>query len=135
MKIFATALFLASSVFSASAFSAVSPMKVDPAKNMGDGPDPVDKSLKGIDAEGSYDPVAGENAALTRNNNDEVWVQQVSLLDIFDTRCIYQFVLSSLNIRIPKPNFSFPTVPTQLNATHSYLFSEHDLVATESRPL
>jgi hypothetical protein len=41
-------------------------------------PDPVDKSMKGIDAEGSFDPTAGSVPALQRNNNGEVWVEQVS---------------------------------------------------------
>lgn len=39
----------------------------------------VDKTMKGIDSDaGAFDPTAGENSALTRNNNDEVWVKQVS---------------------------------------------------------
>ena len=79
MKFFATAFFLASSAISASAFTAVGPASVGSALRMAENPDPIDKSLRGIDAEGSYDPVAGDNAALTRNNNDEVWVQQVRL--------------------------------------------------------
>jgi len=37
---------------------------------------PIDRSLKGIDAEGSFDPTSGDNPALIRNNNDEVWVSQ-----------------------------------------------------------
>jgi hypothetical protein len=41
-------------------------------------PDPVDKGMKGIDAEGSFDPTTGSVPALQRNNNDEVWVEQVS---------------------------------------------------------
>ncbi len=82
MKFFATALFLASSAISASAFSAVAPVSNGAASASGS-PDPVDKSLRGIDAEGSFDPVDGDNAALTRNNNDEVWVQQVR----FETCC------------------------------------------------
>lgn len=39
----------------------------------------VDKTMKGIDSEsGVFDPTAGENPAVARNNNDEVWVKQVS---------------------------------------------------------
>ena len=76
MKFFATALFLASSAISASAFSAVAPKANGAATGS---PEPIDKSLKGIDAEGSFDPVEGENAALSRNNNGEVWVQQVRI--------------------------------------------------------
>lgn len=38
----------------------------------------IDKSLDGIDGESStFDPTEGDNAALKRNNKDEVWVQQV----------------------------------------------------------
>jgi len=35
--------------------------------------------MRGIDDESGFDfdPVAGENPALTRNNNGEVWVPQV----------------------------------------------------------
>ena len=77
MRIVATALFLASSAISASAFSTVAPSSRTTA--LFSTPDPVDKSLRGIDAEGSYDPIEGDNAALTRNNNDEVWVQQVRM--------------------------------------------------------
>ena len=76
MKFIATAFLLASSALSASAFSAVSP------PSNGIKSDPVDKTLRGIDAEGSFDPTDGENAALSRNNNDEVWNQQVSLNEV-----------------------------------------------------
>ena len=77
MKIFATAFLLASTAFSASAFSAVSP----PSNGIkAEAAEAVDKTLRGIDAEGSFDPTDGDNAALTRNNNDEVWNQQVSLV-------------------------------------------------------
>ena len=71
MKFIATAFLLAASALSASAFSAVSP------PSNGIKSDPVDKTLRGIDAEGSFDPTEGDNAALTRNNNDEVWNEQV----------------------------------------------------------
>lgn len=43
-----------------------------------DTPQNIDKSLVGIDAEGSFDPTSGDNPALARNNNNEVWNQQVS---------------------------------------------------------
>lgn len=40
----------------------------------------IDKSLDGIDGDSAtFDPTEGDNAALTRNNKDEVWVQQVRL--------------------------------------------------------
>mmetsp|Transcript_30588 Transcript_30588/g.50509 ORF Transcript_30588/g.50509 Transcript_30588/m.50509 type:complete len:402 (+) Transcript_30588:34-1239(+) len=39
-------------------------------------PEPVDKSMKGIDAEGSFDPTTGPNPALQRNNLGEVWNEQ-----------------------------------------------------------
>lgn len=86
MKFIATALLLASSALSASAFSAVSP-----ASN-GVKAEAVDKSLRGIDAEGSFDPVVGDNAALTRNNNDEVWNQQVRLVySLITNNCMTAF--------------------------------------------
>lgn len=69
---FCTALVLASFVNAASAFSAVAP-----GKSVGS-PDVVDRSMRGIDSdESAFDPTTGENAALQRNNNDEVWVPQV----------------------------------------------------------
>ena len=38
----------------------------------------IDKSLAGIDKDpDTFDPTEGEEPALIRNNNDEVWVQQV----------------------------------------------------------
>ena len=43
-----------------------------------DTPQNIDKSMVGIDAEGSFDPTSGDNPALARNNNNEVWNQQVS---------------------------------------------------------
>ena len=83
MKFFATAFLLASSAISASAFSAVAPPSaVDPSK-AANVAEPVDKTLKGIDADGSFDPVEGDHAAVTRNNNDEVWVQQVRILKFY----------------------------------------------------
>jgi hypothetical protein len=38
----------------------------------------IDKRLEGIDSDpDTFDPTEGENPALIRNNNDEVWVPQV----------------------------------------------------------
>eukprot|EP00339_Tiarina_fusa_P017856 CAMPEP_0117034716 /NCGR_PEP_ID=MMETSP0472-20121206/24698_1 /TAXON_ID=693140 ORGANISM="Tiarina fusus, Strain LIS" /NCGR_SAMPLE_ID=MMETSP0472 /ASSEMBLY_ACC=CAM_ASM_000603 /LENGTH=398 /DNA_ID=CAMNT_0004743967 /DNA_START=13 /DNA_END=1209 /DNA_ORIENTATION=- len=69
-----TALVMASMVNTASAFSAVSPATSSSATGM---PDPVDKSLKGIDTDDTvFDPTSGEAPALIRNNNEEVWVPQ-----------------------------------------------------------
>lgn len=48
------------------------------AMDKSDTPQNVDKTMVGIDAEGSFDPTAGDNPALARNNNGEVWNQQVS---------------------------------------------------------
>jgi hypothetical protein len=71
---FCTSLILAAMVNTATAFSAVAPSNVGNIE-------PVDKSLKGIDSdESTFDPTTGGNAALTRNNNDEVWVPQVSIM-------------------------------------------------------
>ena len=72
---FSTALLFSALIGSASAFSAVAPKSTAAATG---NPAPIDKSLKGLDSEeGTFDPTSGENPALTRNNNDEVWVQQV----------------------------------------------------------
>lgn len=46
-------------------------------KTSAEGIDAVDRSMKGIDAEGSFDPTEGDGAALTRNNKGEVWNLQV----------------------------------------------------------
>jgi hypothetical protein len=72
---FSTALILASMVNAASAFSAVAP----PSSGAATGnPEPVDRSLRGIDKdEATFDPTTGDSPALTRNNNDQVWVPQV----------------------------------------------------------
>ena len=51
----------------------------------------VDKTMKGIDAEGSFDPTEGDNPALARNNLGEVWNQQVS--SVYIVRC--QFFVPS----------------------------------------
>ena len=65
------------------AFSAVAPTSTTsvPGSKSGGGAnelDPVDRTLDGIDAVGSFDPTDGDNAAVKRNNNDQVWVPQVS---------------------------------------------------------
>ena len=70
---FYTAILLASFAATASAFSAVVPTNGGASV----GTDAIDKSMRGIDAEGSFDPTEGDNSALTRNNNDQVWVPQV----------------------------------------------------------
>jgi hypothetical protein len=73
MKLY-SALLIASLTASASAFSAVVPNQSAAKAAFV----PIDRSLKGIDADAAtFDPVSGENPALTRNNNDEVWVPQV----------------------------------------------------------
>jgi hypothetical protein len=80
MKIIAFALFLASSACTASAFTAVAPPSVrSTALSESLNPDSIDKTMRGIDDESGFDfdPVAGENPALTRNNKGEVWVPQV----------------------------------------------------------
>ncbi|KAG7359625.1 delta-aminolevulinic acid dehydratase [Nitzschia inconspicua] len=73
MKFFSAAVLFATSS-NVAAFSAVAPSSTGAATG---NPDPVDKSMRGIDKEPStFDPTAGENAALKRNNNDQVWVPQ-----------------------------------------------------------
>ena len=72
---FVFAIFFASLVSGASAFSAVAPASAAAATG---NPEPIDKSLRGIDSnEATFDPTAGENAAVGRNNLDQVWVPQV----------------------------------------------------------
>jgi len=68
-----TALLVTCLAASASAFSAVAPKAGAGAVKAGD----IDRSMKGIDEKGSFDPTDGENAALKRNNKDQVWVEQV----------------------------------------------------------
>lgn len=80
MKFCTYSLLIAYLAASASAFSAVAPKSGAAKAANGGAPDldPIDRSLKGIDADASvFDPTTGENPALTRNNNDEVWVPQV----------------------------------------------------------
>ena len=74
MKFFSAAILLAT-VSNVAAFSAVAPSSAGAATG---NPDPVDKSMRGIDKEPStFDPTAGDSPALKRNNNDQVWVPQV----------------------------------------------------------
>jgi hypothetical protein len=78
MKLISTLALLAWAQ-SVSAFSAVAPKA---AGSFVSSPDPVDKSMQGIDDAGSFDPTEGDNAALTRNNVGEVWVPQVSRMEV-----------------------------------------------------
>lgn len=64
MKLLLTASFLVSA---ATAFSAVAPQQ---GAN-------IDRSMKKVDESSTFDPTAGENSALKRNNKDGVWVEQV----------------------------------------------------------
>ena len=130
MKFFATAFLLASSAISASAFSAVAPPSaVDPSK-AANVAEPVDKTLKGIDADGSFDPVEGDHAAVTRNNNDEVWVQQVRILNfILDYRRMAEFV-GRIPTRLWKIKKSFCRL-TQFFCH----YRDNALAATASHPL
>ena len=43
----------------------------------------VDKSMFDCDFSNIFDPTEGVSPALTRNNHDEVWVQQVRLNKVF----------------------------------------------------
>lgn len=71
---FSVPLLLASFISAASAFSAVAPSNGAATGT----PAPVDKTMRGIDSEeATFDPTTGDNPALQRNNNDEVWVPQV----------------------------------------------------------
>ena len=80
MKFFSAALLLVSLTSSVSAFSAVAPSSAGTATG---NPDPVDRSMRGIDKDDStFDPTSGDSPALTRNNNDQVWVPQVREITI-----------------------------------------------------
>lgn len=69
----ATALYCLS-LTATNAFSAVAPNAAKAAPSL----DPVDKTMSGLPKEAAtFDPTAGENAALQRNNKNEVWVPQV----------------------------------------------------------
>ena len=89
MKFYTAILSLACLASHAAAFSAVapnSPRAAAAAANGGGAPvassGPVDKTMEGVDAEGSFDPTKGGNPALKRNNNNEVWVDQVRKINI-----------------------------------------------------
>lgn len=73
MKFTLFALLVSSIPVSASAFSAVAPIRGDSVGGS------IDRSMKDVDENISYDPTQGENAALTRNNKNEVWVPQVAI--------------------------------------------------------
>jgi hypothetical protein len=74
----ATALYCLS-LTKTNAFSAVAPN----AAKMAPSVDPVDKSMTSLPKEtNAFDPTAGENAALQRNNKNEVWVPQVRTKDV-----------------------------------------------------
>jgi hypothetical protein len=76
MNFLSAAVFLAA-IRNGAAFSAVAPSSVGAAIG---NPDPVDKSMRGIDKEPStFDPTAGDSPALNRNNMDQVWVPQVRM--------------------------------------------------------
>lgn len=84
-----SAIFLTTLLSTASAFSpsvafngraaTARYVATDPETSTGPSTDPVDKTLAGIDDAAEhdvFDPHAGSEPALTRNNNDEVWVSQ-----------------------------------------------------------
>lgn len=84
-----TSLLTAASAFSPSsqgrAFTARN-VATDPEVSSGPSTDPVDKTLTGIDDDAAhdvFDPHAGNDPALTRNNKDEVWVSQVCFLELY----------------------------------------------------
>ena len=87
-----SAIFLTTLLSTASAFSpsvafngraaTARYVATDPETSTGPSTDPVDKTLAGIDDAAEhdvFDPHAGSEPALTRNNNDEVWVSQVRI--------------------------------------------------------
>lgn len=73
---FCTTLVLAAFATSVSAFSAIAPTSNGAATGS---PEPVDRSMKGIDGDSAtaFDPTSGTSPALIRNNMDQVWVPQV----------------------------------------------------------
>ena len=78
MKFFSS-LIVALLAGNAAGFSAVAPKPSTPAaSDAAPSLEPIDKSMTGIDAPGSFDPTEGDSPALKRNNNDGVWVEQVS---------------------------------------------------------
>lgn len=76
MKFCTTLLAFALLAGNAAAFSAVAPKPAAAAAAVSEAVEPVDRSMTGIDAPGSFDPTDGDSPALKRNNNDEVWVDQ-----------------------------------------------------------
>ena len=79
MKFVPLALLISSWSVTINAFSAVAPTGKTAGTSSGaPSLEPIDRTLKGIDDDKSaFDPTAGENSALTRNNKGEVWVSQV----------------------------------------------------------
>jgi hypothetical protein len=104
MKIIAFALFLASSACTASAFSVVAPPSVGSTTALSDSlnPDSIDKTMRGIDDESGFDfdPVAGENPALIRNNKGEVWVPQVRANEVLK-KCYKVSIIKSNFVILP----------------------------------
>jgi len=93
---FCNILVLAAFASSASAFSAIAPTSNGAATS---NPEPVDRSMKGIDGDSAtaFDPTSGTSPALIRNNIDQVWVPQVCTN--FDCRgCMYVAFLTCLPI-------------------------------------
>ena len=91
---FCNILVLAAFARSASAFSAIAPTSNGAATG---NPEPVDRSMKGIDGDSAtaFDPTSGTSPALIRNNVDQVWVPQVCTT--FDwCGCVYQACLTFL---------------------------------------
>ena len=68
------------------AFSAVAPKASASVSSGAPNLDPVDKTMRGIDSEPSFDPTDGDSPALNRNNKGEVWVSQVSSRRYFNKR-------------------------------------------------
>ena len=96
-----SAILLASLASTATAFSPSSNGRAiftSLSAEAGPSTDPVDKTLKGIDAAAEhdvFDPLGGEAPALIRNNNQEVWVPQVSreYVEILINVCITHSIL------------------------------------------
>lgn len=80
MKFYLATALWCLSLTTADAFSAVAPGAAKASLASGGAPnlEPVDKTMSGLPKEtNAFDPTEGENAALQRNNNNEVWVPQV----------------------------------------------------------
>ena len=86
MKFYAALLLL--TIGQASAFSAVAPPKASTPVSGGNS-EPIDRSLKGIDSDASFDPTEGDSPAVIRNNKDEVWVSQVCCSDVTRSACLF----------------------------------------------